>query len=87
MLSDRDRVLCLSPFSTPNPALVVAAERAGGLGVLDLGTHAARDLSRVMARHKRAFAVRLHGPLTVALPDAVDMSRTWLSWVNGALSP
>ncbi|WP_112267641.1 type I polyketide synthase [Lentzea terrae] len=72
MLSDRDRVLCLSPFSTPNPALVVAAERAGGLGVLDLGTHAARDLSRVMARHKRAFAVRLHGPLTVALPDAVD---------------
>ncbi|MDT7790412.1 MAG: hypothetical protein QOF58_8831 [Pseudonocardiales bacterium] len=72
MLSDRDRVLCLSPFSTPNPALVVAAERAGALGVLDLGPRAARDLGRVTARHRRAFAVRLHGPLTGALPDAVD---------------
>jgi len=72
MLSDRELVLCLSPFSTPNPALVVAAERAGGLGVLDLGPNAAADLGRVSARHNRAFGVRLHGPLTVALPDAVD---------------
>ncbi|MFI6094403.1 SDR family NAD(P)-dependent oxidoreductase [Lentzea sp. NPDC051213] len=72
MLSDRERVLCLSPFSTPNPALVVAAERAGGLGVLDLGPSAAADLRRVTARHPRAFGVRLHGPLTVALPEAVD---------------
>ncbi|RDI34995.1 acyl transferase domain-containing protein [Lentzea flaviverrucosa] len=72
MLSDRERVLCLSPFSTPNPALVVAAERAGGLGVLDLGPHAAADLGRVTTRHPRAFGVRLHGPLTVPLPDTVD---------------
>ncbi|MFD4637664.1 SDR family oxidoreductase [Lentzea sp. NPDC058436] len=72
MLSDRERVLCLSPFSTPNPALVVAAERAGGLGVLDLGPSAAADLARVAARHPRAFGVRLHGPLTVPLPEAVD---------------
>ncbi|GHH33688.1 polyketide synthase [Lentzea cavernae] len=72
MLSDRERVLCLSPFSTPNPALVVAAERAGGLGVLDLGPSAAADLARVTSRHPRAFGVRLHGPLAVPLPDAVD---------------
>ncbi|PWK85432.1 acyl transferase domain-containing protein [Lentzea atacamensis] len=72
MLSDRERVLCLSPFGTPNPALVVAAERAGGVGVLDLGARAARDLGRVTARHQGAFAVRLHGPLAVDLPDAVD---------------
>ncbi|NKE62520.1 hypothetical protein FXN61_39640, partial [Lentzea sp. PSKA42] len=72
MLSDRERVLCLSPFSAPNPALVVAAERAGALGVLDLGPNAASDLDRVIARHTRAFGVRLHGPLTVALPEAVD---------------
>ncbi|MCX2947169.1 type I polyketide synthase [Lentzea sp. NEAU-D7] len=72
MLSDRERVLCLSPFGTPNPALVVAAERAGGLGVLDLGPHAAADLGRVTTRHPRAFGVRLHGPLTVPLPDTVD---------------
>ncbi|MGW6442012.1 SDR family oxidoreductase [Lentzea sp. NPDC055074] len=72
MLTDRERVLCLSPFGTPNPALVVAAERAGGLGVLDLGPNAAADLGRVARRHPRAFGVRLHGPLTVPLPDAVD---------------
>ena len=72
MLSDRDRVLCLSPFSTPNPALVVAAERAGGVGVLDLGPDAAADLGRVLKRHPRAFGVRLHGPLTVDLPEEAD---------------
>jgi acyl transferase domain-containing protein/NAD(P)H-dependent flavin oxidoreductase YrpB (nitropropane dioxygenase family)/NAD(P)-dependent dehydrogenase (short-subunit alcohol dehydrogenase family)/acyl carrier protein len=72
MLSDRDRVLCLSPFSTPNQALVVAAERAGGLGVLDLGPNAVTDLARVTSRHTGAFGVRLHGPLTVGLPEAVD---------------
>ncbi|SES17012.1 Acyl transferase domain-containing protein [Lentzea xinjiangensis] len=72
MSSDRERVLCLSPFSTPNPALVVAAERAGALGVLDLGPNAAADLARVTARHAGAFGVRLHGPLTVPLPETVD---------------
>ncbi|MFD5827430.1 SDR family oxidoreductase [Lentzea sp. NPDC060358] len=72
MPSDRERVLCLSPFSTPNPALVVAAGRAGALGVLDLGPNAAADLARVTARYPRAFGVRLHGPVTGALPDAVD---------------
>ncbi|WP_237047681.1 type I polyketide synthase [Lentzea guizhouensis] len=72
MLSDQERVLCLSPFGTPNPALVVAAQRAGGLGVLDLGPHAARDLGRVAARHPGTFGVRLHGPLTVTLPEVVD---------------
>ncbi|MFD9699878.1 SDR family NAD(P)-dependent oxidoreductase [Lentzea sp. NPDC059081] len=72
MPSDRERVLCLSPLSTPNPALVVAAERAGALGVLDLGPNAAADLARVAARHPRAFGVRLHGPVRGALPDAVD---------------
>ncbi|MGZ3146221.1 beta-ketoacyl synthase N-terminal-like domain-containing protein [Lentzea chajnantorensis] len=72
MLSDPERVLCLSPFGTPNPALVVAAERAGGLGVLDLGPHAVRDLSRVRARHSGTFGVRVRGPLTAALPEAAD---------------
>ncbi|SEQ18872.1 Acyl transferase domain-containing protein [Lentzea albida] len=72
MLSDRERVLCLSPFNAPNPALVVAAERAGGLGVLDLGPDAAADLARVAARHPRAFGVRLHGPLAAPLPQVVD---------------
>ncbi|MCP2244086.1 type I polyketide synthase [Lentzea aerocolonigenes] len=72
MLSDRERVLCLSPFSTPNPALVVAAGRAGGVGVLDLGPNAAADLGRVLKRHPRAFGVRLHGPLTVDLPEEAD---------------
>ncbi|MFC3899220.1 SDR family NAD(P)-dependent oxidoreductase [Lentzea rhizosphaerae] len=73
MLSDRERVLCLSPFSTPNPAFVVAAERAGAVGVLDLGPDAAADLGRVLKRHPRAFGVRLHGPLTVDLPEEADI--------------
>src|SRR5690349_6961134 len=72
MLSDHERVLCLSPFGTPNPALVVAAARAGGLGVLDLGPHAGRDLARVTARCPGTFRVRRRGPLTGALPDAAD---------------
>ncbi|HEX7308001.1 SDR family NAD(P)-dependent oxidoreductase [Lentzea sp.] len=72
MPSDRERVLCLSPFSTPNPALVVAAERAGALGVLDLGPNAAADLARVAARHPGAFGVRLHGPVAAPLPQSVD---------------
>ncbi|WP_245743824.1 type I polyketide synthase [Lentzea fradiae] len=65
-------MLCLSPFGTPNPALVVAAERAGALGVLDLGPGATADLARVTARHPGSFGVRVRGPVTGALPDAVD---------------
>ncbi len=74
----RDLVLGLTPFTEPNAALVVAVERAGGLGVLDLGrdADAARDaLARVAARWGRPFGVRIPAgcPITpVELPPDVD---------------
>ncbi|MEU7725711.1 SDR family NAD(P)-dependent oxidoreductase [Streptomyces sp. NPDC040724] len=41
----RDLVVAVSPFEEPRPGIVIAAERAGSLGLLDLGrdAHAARD--------------------------------------------
>ncbi|MER5733601.1 SDR family NAD(P)-dependent oxidoreductase [Streptomyces sp. NPDC002138] len=74
----RDLVVALSPFEEPDPRIVTAAERAGSLGLLDLG----RD--PVAARHAFAeLARRLDGPYGVRvprscplgpgdLPDAVD---------------
>lgn len=44
----RELVVAVSPFEEPNPALVTAAERAGSLGLLDLG--------RDPAAARRAFA-------------------------------
>ncbi|MFB7267322.1 hypothetical protein ACFCXH_35065, partial [Streptomyces nojiriensis] len=36
----RDLVVAVSPFEEPHPAVVTAAERAGALGLLDLGRDA-----------------------------------------------
>ncbi|MFZ3492773.1 beta-ketoacyl synthase N-terminal-like domain-containing protein [Streptomyces sp. 5.8] len=36
----RDLVVAVSPFEEPNPRIVIAAERAGALGLLDLGRDA-----------------------------------------------
>lgn len=44
----RDLVVAVSPFEEPHPAVVTAAERAGALGLLDLG----RDAGAA----RRAFA-------------------------------
>lgn len=46
--ADRDLVVAVSPFGEPNPRIVIAAERAGSLGLLDLG----RDAGAA----RRAFA-------------------------------
>jgi acyl transferase domain-containing protein/NAD(P)H-dependent flavin oxidoreductase YrpB (nitropropane dioxygenase family)/acyl carrier protein len=77
-LHRRDLVLGITPFTEPNAALAVAVERAGGLGVLDLGrdAEAARaELARVSRRWKKPFGVRLPTgcPLSLDdLPDDVD---------------
>src|SRR4051812_33471446 len=58
----RDLVIGLTPFTEPNAALAVAVERAGGLGVLDLGRDvaAAREaLSCVRRRWKGFFGARV----------------------------
>jgi acyl transferase domain-containing protein/NAD(P)H-dependent flavin oxidoreductase YrpB (nitropropane dioxygenase family)/NADP-dependent 3-hydroxy acid dehydrogenase YdfG len=74
----RDLVAGITPFREPNADLVVAIERAGGLGVLDLGPDAGAAraaLSQVLRRWGRPFGVRLapDAPLAAAdLPEEVD---------------
>ncbi len=77
-LHGRDLVLGLTPFTEPNAALVVAVERAGGHGVLDLGLDAgsaARELARVGRLWGRPFGVRVSAgcPFPAGdLPGEVD---------------
>jgi acyl transferase domain-containing protein/NAD(P)H-dependent flavin oxidoreductase YrpB (nitropropane dioxygenase family) len=74
----RDRVVVITPFCEPNADLVVAIERAGCLGVLDLGTDGATAraaLERVRSRWSGPFGVRIAAgtPLSPAdLPPEVD---------------
>jgi len=67
----RDLVVVVTPFAEPNAALVAGVERAGGLGVLDLGHDAARA-RRALADAARwcpaTFAVRV-GPAAPLLPE------------------
>ena len=67
--SPRDRVLVADPCAQPNPSLVVAALRAGAVGVLDLVTtggdgaadNVADQLTEVTRRTAEPFAVRFAG--------------------------
>src|SRR5487761_310466 len=74
----RDLVVGITPFCEPNADLVVAIERAGHLGVLDLGpdaTAARTALNRGRSRWGRPFGVRIaaSSPLSPAdLPAEVD---------------
>jgi acyl transferase domain-containing protein/NAD(P)H-dependent flavin oxidoreductase YrpB (nitropropane dioxygenase family) len=75
--SDRDLVIGIAPFHEPNADLVVAIERAGYLGVLDLGPDgdAARAALERVRRRVGRFGVRIAGgcPLSPAdLPPEVD---------------
>jgi acyl transferase domain-containing protein/NAD(P)H-dependent flavin oxidoreductase YrpB (nitropropane dioxygenase family) len=58
----RDLVIGITPFHEPNADLVVAIERAGYLGVLDLGPDDAAGqaaMERVRRRLRRPFGVRI----------------------------
>ncbi|WP_406397814.1 SDR family NAD(P)-dependent oxidoreductase [Streptomyces sp. NBC_00879] len=72
--ADRDLVIVVSPFEEPNSRMVAAAERAGALGVLDLG----RDRERArgaMAGLRGRYGVRVPAGCPLApdeLPAAVD---------------
>ncbi|WAL99676.1 type I polyketide synthase [Streptomyces sp. Je 1-369] len=57
-----DAVLGVSPFGRPDARLVSAVCRAGGLGVLDLGTgdrHAREELARLCRWEPERFGVRV----------------------------
>ncbi|NUK00140.1 acyltransferase domain-containing protein, partial [Streptomyces lunaelactis] len=84
--SRRDLVVVVSPFEEPRPRMIAAAERAGALGLLDLG----RDHDRArtaMAALRGHYGVRVPAgcPLTPGeLPAAVDtvlLTEAW--WRTG----
>lgn len=58
----RDLVVAVSPFEEPNPRIVVAAERAGALGLLDLGRDAGparRALAEATRTLRQPYGVRV----------------------------
>ncbi|WP_413777694.1 SDR family NAD(P)-dependent oxidoreductase [Streptomyces sp. AM8-1-1] len=72
--SRRDLVVLVSPFEEPRPRMVAAAERAGALGILDLGRDRDRALA-AMAGLSGRYGVRIPSGCPLApddLPAAVD---------------
>src|SRR5262245_5698313 len=77
-LTSRDLVIGISPFTEPDACLVAGVQRAGGMGVLDLGRGA--DTARVaLVQAERwwpgAFGVRVPVGCLLSLaelPAAVD---------------
>ncbi|HEY6786580.1 MAG TPA: nitronate monooxygenase [Trebonia sp.] len=71
----RDLAVGVTPFTEPNADLVVAAERAGGLGVLDLGREeraTRRELARVRPRWGGSFGVRIPAGCPLSPGDLAD---------------
>nr|WSW42615.1 SDR family NAD(P)-dependent oxidoreductase [Streptomyces sp. NBC_01001] len=76
----RDLVVAVSPFEEPHPRIVIAAERAGSLGLLDLGRDpaAARRGFAELARRlggRRRYGVRVPAGCPLGpedLPPEVD---------------
>ncbi|MFD8796505.1 nitronate monooxygenase, partial [Streptomyces vinaceus] len=57
----RDTVVALSPFEEPQPRIVIAAERAGSLGLLDLGRDPAAARAALAELARRLGPGRRHG--------------------------
>ncbi|HTQ00096.1 MAG TPA: SDR family NAD(P)-dependent oxidoreductase [Casimicrobiaceae bacterium] len=65
------RIVVVNPFEQPNAAMAVAASRAGGLGVVDVGhdpVKARAALERIAGEPERSLGVRI--PAGVDLPLA-----------------
>ncbi len=77
-LHGRDLVVAVTPFEEPNAHLAAAAERAGALGVLDLGRDAAgarAALADTCRWAPRRFGVRVPVGCSLSpdeLPDRID---------------
>ncbi|MFF1496449.1 SDR family NAD(P)-dependent oxidoreductase [Streptomyces sp. NPDC058304] len=76
----RDLVVAVSPFEEPHPRIVIAAERAGALGLLDLGRdpaaarHGFAELARRLGGRRR-YGVRVPAGCPLGpedLPPEVD---------------
>ncbi|ORT55774.1 type I polyketide synthase [Streptomyces sp. CB03238] len=82
----RDLVVVVSPFEEPDPRMVAAAERAGALGLLDLGRDRDRAVA-AMAGLRGAYGVRVPAGCPIGpdeLPDDVDtvlLTEAW--WRTG----
>ncbi|MET0235086.1 MAG: SDR family NAD(P)-dependent oxidoreductase [Kibdelosporangium sp.] len=82
VFSCRDLVIGVSPLAEPNAAVVVAVQRAGGLGVLDLGRDSAlaREQLAIAARRLgRGFGARIGADCPLRpdeLPEYVDVILT-----------
>ncbi|MFE3934352.1 hypothetical protein ACFXPJ_11310, partial [Streptomyces goshikiensis] len=57
----RDLVVAVSPFEEPQPRIVTAAERAGALGLLDLGRDPAAARAAFAEIARRLGAGRRYG--------------------------
>ncbi|MGX6744771.1 SDR family NAD(P)-dependent oxidoreductase [Streptomyces xantholiticus] len=71
----RDLVVVVSPFEEPDARMVAAAERAGALGMLDLGRDRERARAAMDSLRGRGYGVRIPAGCLVApdeLPDTVD---------------
>ncbi|MFE3583770.1 SDR family NAD(P)-dependent oxidoreductase [Streptomyces vinaceus] len=66
----RDTVVALSPFEEPQPRIVIAAERAGSLGLLDLGRDPAAARAALAELARRLGPGRRHG---VRVPAACPL--------------
>ncbi|WP_260610876.1 type I polyketide synthase, partial [Streptomyces sp. WAC06614] len=75
---ERDLVVALGPFEEPQPRIVTAAERAGSLGLLDLGRDPAaarRAFAELARRLGRRYGVRVPAGCPLGpddLPAGVD---------------
>jgi NAD(P)H-dependent flavin oxidoreductase YrpB (nitropropane dioxygenase family) len=76
---EHDMIWVESPFGEPAPRVVVAAARAGALGVLDLGACSARareSLAMVTPRTTSAVGVRVSGRCPLGPGDLPDIVGT-----------
>ncbi|OZM71650.1 erythronolide synthase [Amycolatopsis antarctica] len=84
-----DIVVAVNPFGVPSARLTIAAEQAGGLGVLDLtaGGRAARtELGLAGEWSPDGFGVRLANTATFAADDLPDRVHTILLVAGSSLS-
>lgn len=74
-----DMIIGITPFGEPDAGLALAIDRAGGLGVLDLGSGDRRTreaLSRLRRASPGAFGVRVGAHCRLTLPTWNPTART-----------